>query len=1736
MPFTPRLTLLSVFLSIAVLLPSPVFVLGVPPQVLSSTFEQKHFTVLGRRWQMTYFEVRTDQPLAISSNVGCPLSPACPQDTISCDYSGEGPGCLPPTVEGCIEKPLTSVCGPQYQYQTLEPNTWSSFDIQQSRYQYFRVYTEKPCNGLVFFLSPSFGNPNIYVSADNPEPTKDNFQWSSSAFGADLLQLCPQYEFFAPGTLFVGIFASAGATQGSLGFRLFETLTASTIPACSPPVHPSFSEYGCLRDGALEVVTGFTDGDVLPYVVDLVSTCPQVLVTIRSTVDLGRANLLIAAEPDYLFEQPLISVSSLRTGSYSFSLCPHNSLFPDNRLLVAVQVINAGVFDVMVSSQVFTFTLPFANLSSLTLFEKQLSSSVMRFADGSQEICLSLLDSSQCDVFWNQKHSNPLSPLPQVFSDWFSVLSQREVFLYDAFISDQEYLPDTVTGFLINEYDVGLGPHMVRTSTLASTGVMTFLGRITNEAGEALVAELSFSEVHDACFLDGFEPLFDNMTATLALLAEMPLSADSSYFYLLLSPDRESFRRDFQECDRLMVSIQQPTTQVSTDSPRPWQECIFPAPGPAFDSDPCCNSSLLIDECCNHRETTVTLDLFPNPEFENVAVACIDPNCSFMFVEDYAFFANAQAAGTCLQDYVILTWQQTAFYFVCKDTILGEDKNGPPCSSDDQCAFLGPGTKCDFRTHSCALSSADLELAFLRCITATMPIEVATMFRQIFNLQSPDFRSPEYLDELRSAVQTRDCTSGEGGIPVTFREHFFVDPTFVPGSLPGECWCTGQVLTGFECLDSLCNLPKECLQSKYQPCAVDFKEVATSPLQCNTRSVCNWLACFDDQSTEHGCRAICLDSLEFFCGICDNPYTCALVPGLSSEQVCEETLVCVLPNGSLLYDLTEEQCSSYGECSVLCPGASCRSSIDRPSLCYDPNPNAACLAENGGYFDSLLRRCTYAAYNNPTACAAAGLEYVACSLLNEQECRRCEAEQCSDPSHATLACYWDSHFRDCETKQDCETNGGECDDVKDFEAVLRAYGTVAFRFQLPVPLELGLCLFPFQRETYPPSLRQGASFYCTPPLVPTMVGCSLFLSTESECSMSRGVFQPRRYTPEECLSAGQACKPTLAWPLIGVPNGHNESNCDSCQGMKYEEIYHWNTGKWHPASSRRPSWQERKMVYPLAVDNTIDFQLIAQTIEESFIFRQRLLMGSQSLCTYSRILGALLSVSCSCGLPPNVIEDEYCNEEYDKAAAHSTSLVGRVLACSGSEQVLKVAPSEVVISGTITSVTNECFLVSGATQLIEQYRIPPFVAQVITPLRRVSHPATPLSYEVVYNRKGALVGTLLGDGVTIDTEQQIWDGRICLALRPSVVVYTKNMSLPTFAASTDGDAIVAFNATPVADSVGRWCIDITVPRGSRTYFPALVYPNWEEIEDPGLSTSEQVISVLTILLFAGFLAYCAILFLPLRGATTVAANYLFLFFCLALGATRMVYFILLLVGVVGDGDEAVLDLLLMDLPTFFYLSAVSVFANSFFFFVLRRGGQREIRESRFWASLGFFNLIIYLAFVLVLLLFILLPDGTHYYCGDRLAEPSDISKNVRIFRLVYMAVVTTIAVILVAIVLLFGWTIWIRTRSRTILHVLLGSLGLLFDCLAIFIYYLINQTSIYMAMVFWFAEVLPLGLLIYLLSPLRHKLWDKAHTRKHGSTVQSRELPPPRTQGNLYRSSSLPMLAEASTGDDSSSA
>ena len=71
---------------------------------------------------------------------------------------------------------------------------------------------------------------------------------------------------------------------------------------------------------------------------------------------------------------------------------------------------------------------------------------------------------------------------------------------------------------------------------------------------------------------------------------------------------------------------------------------------------------------------------------------------------------------------------------------------------------------------------------------------------------------------------------------------------------------------------------------------------------------------------------------------------------MDTEEQCAELVACEVPGGGVRYDLTEEECLNFGECSSLCDGESCRSVDDKKGVCVVEGI-ADCPAIGGVEFD-----------------------------------------------------------------------------------------------------------------------------------------------------------------------------------------------------------------------------------------------------------------------------------------------------------------------------------------------------------------------------------------------------------------------------------------------------------------------------------------------------------------------------------------------------------------------------------------------------------------------------------------------------------------------------------------------------------------------------------------------------------------------------------------------------------------
>jgi len=1670
---------------------------AIPPQVLNATYEQKEFTVLGRPFQMTALEVNVDQELGLLQGTSCPQYPGCVPRTPTCDYTLQSCADSSASPSNCEQLEREVFCDAALPpYTTLTADEPVEVTVPANLYVYFRFYSPSPCQGFRVFFAAAEGDPDLYISTKTPAPNKFNHQWAGLHVGSELVSVCAQDETFVPGSFFISAFAFRQPSHGTLQVQLFDITPATELPQPPPScvVPPAYqSGLGgsvvtqCAPDGV--AVTGLLaeSGDRALYYVQLTDPCPVV------TVSVGSPTLNQEVDFDLYITYPedLDVVDAWQVGfelgpdAITFSLCPGSTLYPENALLVLVEAYEPGEYQLVVSSHAHYTVAPVVSLPSAVIFTEQLSANFLTFVDGSSAYCPTVSTFSGCTTYWNHAHTNPLSPLPLLFEKY--ALLPTELSLIDTFLDDPEIQPTLLAGFLINSFSIGSTTQQVRLPEVAATARMHMLGRFTNLQGETLVDDVFFQPKNSVCSTEELIPIVERMQDDLLVMATSEDVGSTEVLKNLLAVDREPIRDSFQACRRLTESYLS-SDLVQLSSPRPWKQCVSALGSDEYDSDPCCNVELLITECCEERETVSYAEQFPSRESDTFKDQCLFPNCSETYLRDYQVYTNAQRQGICLQDTDVDLLVEELFYIDCKEQILGPNKTGPPCTTDAQCASFS--TRCDLTRNACLLSPAELETYFLRCFADGMSVFVESSLRARFpRLRDAGPRtSTSFVDALRRTVSTQSCVSAAGGIPVPYRQHLFYEPSGLPSSGPDQCYCTATRPDGYLCLDRICDAPVQCAQSVYDGCKLDaIPRSAQSTQLCEQHSECNWFSCARAGLT-HGlggdaspqCREQCLQpQSEFFCGICDNDYTCIDVPNVSSRSECENLQVCVLPDGTLLRDVSEEQCTQLGQCSAPCPGASCYSASDRHSVCYEPLTEEACNSDrvNGAFWNAEHALCVYERLNERAMCTNAGHQFAACAALSAPECAACEN---GDPSCAVpqsfLQCYQDPDHRLCEDRSSCE-NAGRCTDVHDVEAVNR--------FIPPTfpPVEVGQCLVSFTKQDRSAVLLQGGAFYCELPTVPTQWGCSLGVMTRDQCTA--GQFVPLLTSEQDCEASLDVCFPDT-YPFHGVANARDQEFCDPCSGS-YKSTYDWIPGTFHAGSFRRPTWTQRQMVTPNYIDDSLNFTMLGESITVASLTRLELLFESQSLCTFTRTIGPVLVVSCSC----TEHDVELCEAILAEVEASNSDIpVAKLDVCTGYESILKVSPSDVQFFADSLEVDPDqmdryCMLATGGSTSLENHRVSTQVS-LVTGFTRYESEATPLSYEIVYNENGGLAGSLYGDGVVINIEQPVLRAEACLAISPDTVLF-KSFPIPAFGIGVGSGRVRPLDVKLRNDTVGRWCGELSLKRGRTVLFPVVLLENWEDTENSNLSSGEVALMYCSGAFYAALALATIIFFLPIKGRYTVAANYVVFVFCLGLAVIRSIYFFLVAAGVLGTSGEGSADYVLIELPTFFYMSAVGMVALSFAFFLLRRGGERQVHEGVFWAATLVFNGLIYLLFVVVVILMETLPSGDTKLCGGRIVIPGDDDSTIRTLRIVYKSIVGVCALIIFLGILFFGLKIWLKIRSSTVLQAILISFGLLCNCISFLIYYAINDPSPYFVISLYFTEILPLLALVFLLSPLRKK-------------------------------------------------
>jgi hypothetical protein len=668
----------------------------------------------------------------------------------------------------------------------------------------------------------------------------------------------------------------------------------------------------------------------------------------------------------------------------------------------------------------------------------------------------------------------------------------------------------------------------------------------------------------------------------------------------------------------------------------------------------------------------------------------------------------------------------------------------------------------------------------------------------------------------------------------------------------------------------------------------------------------------------------------------------------------------------------------------------------------------------------------------------------------------------------------------CDSKKECENKGGYCDD----SAFYQTFGTQNDDF--------GACIQPLVIAGWSGALPQ-----CFEKIGP--LGCTPFDYVDKATCLSTpdSYWYPLSTSKEECLSA-TGC---ASFDQINVYSQIPEDECSGC-GVQTGVVFHWTPAKvsvflrkslsvpvpiyyffsllsychpvlalvsfyrlhpffpkWTTATPTKLQWQKREVVPLFQWAPTIDFFSLQSVLVESIQATVISDLRSQSLCDFSARSTIFEVVACDCS------GGKGCFGESSKLVESGS---GRP--CVGIGSTIQNPLATVLISENAVSrdAAERCTPVTLYTESIfslEQGKQASF-----SPLTKVQQYD---NFNVVVNKDKAIVGRVMSDGLKVEIKGELKSFKLCLQVSEEAGKAPKefdNWDLGTPIGGGQKDkhskflkplGLSPYKVTVEESGSKRYCFDIENPEeiSSRVYHLILRIQNYKD-KDGSLYGSEAAAwwafaALYTILAVFSLLTFILHFFgYPLH--FYFLGLFLFFFFMCVI---RAVYFFLLAAEVFDDGSVLSVAYFLIEFPTLLYFTAFSCL-GAFWIFLLYAHFQSRTQRFILGGAL-FFNLILYILFVILLILFETLTSNTSSACPGRVPEEEDNTTQ-QIISIFYQSFMGGASLLLAVVVSIYGGRLLISLKRRNFegkvaMVTAFCALGLLLHC-AFILYLSIKYT------------------------------------------------------------------------------
>lgn len=792
--------------------------------------------------------------------------------------------------------------------------------------------------------------------------------------------------------------------------------------------------------------------------------------------------------------------------------------------------------------------------------------------------------------------------------------------------------------------------------------------------------------------------------------------------------------------------------------------------------------------------------------------------------------------------------------------------------------------------------------------------------------------------------------------------------------------------------------------------------------------------------------------------------------------------------------------------------------LSSPSLCIN---NTFCgISDDNFFYNDVTNVIPLTNCNNATLCI----------LANGTKLQTNTASECK----AILSCDVSCNGLPCLNKAEC-ANSGSCSDSTDYDIAIwaRIYAQ-----------ETGGCFFTIRyRDPFNPTAS-----VCEPPFRNTIIGCSvypgpsglqggLFQINQSSCASGKfqwgdpSIFElinPRWISPaqteSQCLNYGNVCDdPIHSYPAAVATYTNTFTFNDKC--LTSRQLFKWRPGRWLPGQPRNTSVVVGKLSTRFQNSSRLGLDLpkILANLTRAVDKLQSLKVHAISFCqsAYKHSLDELI---CSCVTGYN---ESFCYTQKEK-------IISIGIAC---DEPSTVSAGDLQIVLTKTSLPpatcDNLFFTSSSVVL--------YKSRTITPLRTLLVNYAEDSEFAIHNNQLGIYGKVLTNGYSANFSTDIVNITICIGVsvlrRDYQSQSDKYPILDIAKRSIDSfpDDLVPLNLpVTINNGTATFCIKmVRLEPNQLYYFIQRADQNYTTVERSVFSSGEiAYISVLLALYCLGLIAV-TVKFIYLLYVTWIGENgfgyapkrlVCVLFFIWSFFVFRVILFSLLLNrGLLGLTSSRAVNYLLFEFPIILYYSFVTNYTGIWITMLVLMNDVHVI-GTKFQERLNqtnsisiFFNIVIFIVFIIVIILFQTIVPAPHFICGGSILLFSTDTGYALL--LAYRIIFSTIAIVLgftlfvaafkmaylmsvdIALKPLFG----VGARIRVYTISIIGGLGLIGQA----IYFLIvtstrstpiNYASLSILLVL---EIIPALLFIFVESIAKPTKRSSKGSGKNGKSTKS---------------------------------